>query len=83
MKNLIHFIQYITQKYIQTNRTVTSIATYGTGIRKQSYLKIQNRTKKGKIKNVLFRMKIAINPYIDWDDTTVPKPYQKTKTGTV
>ena len=83
MKNLIHSIQYITQKHIQRNRTVTSIATYGTGIRKHSYLEIRNRPKKDKIKNVLIRIKIAINPYTDWDNTTVPKPSQKTKTGTV
>lgn len=65
MKNLIHSIQYITQKHIQRNRTVTSIAAYGTGTRKQSYLEIRNRLKKGKIKNVLIPIKIAINPYTE------------------
>ncbi len=50
---------------------------------KQSIIQNPNRTKNGKLKNAKTYIKTPVNPDSDWYNTTVPKPYQKTKTGTV
>ena len=51
--------------------------------KKQSIIQNPNRTKNGKLKNTKTHIKTSVNPDRDWENITVPKPYQKTKTGTV
>ncbi len=51
--------------------------------KKQSIIQNSNRPKNAKLKNAKTYIKTSVNSDRDWENTTVPKPYQKTKTGTV
>ncbi len=51
--------------------------------KKQSIIQNLNRPKNGKLKNAKTHTKTPVNPDRDWKNITVPKPSQKTKTGTV
>ncbi len=51
--------------------------------KKQSIIQNPNRPKNTKLKNAKTYIKTPVNPDRNWENTTVPKPSQKTKTGTV
>ncbi len=51
--------------------------------KKQSIIQNPNRPKNAKLKNAKTHIKTPVNPDRNWDNITVPKPSQKTKTGTV
>ena len=66
----------------QNHQLLCSIQDINTQ-KKQSIIQNPNRTKNAKLKNAKIDIKTPANPDSDWENTTVPKPYQKTKTGTV